>query len=150
MAQLLTDVSISSYLDRQPNARQFHVHPHSELVMLHASHLARERRDYLNGIYVAWAMLRVNGSIAKDLLTVYNLTEEKFTEACAIPSLHQLNLNRFFFRVVNAAQVRQSNLIGTEHVLAAALTDGLLRAWLTVWDVDVKALYQQASTLTLA
>jgi hypothetical protein len=148
MSAFIKDVSISSYISKRSDLPRYHVRPRSELIMMTAYHLAREHDDHLNIVYIAWAMLRVDGSIAKDLLKAVGLTEEKMQAACAVPSMHQLDLDRFFERLIETVKARKADLIGTEHVLVAALTDDLLRARLTVWGVDVRALQQQANTIT--
>lgn len=143
MAALQSTLSLNSYLAAHPDLPRFHVRPRADLILMTAYHLANERGDSLTLVYMVWAMLRVQGSIAKDLLTACGLTEDKLAAACATPALHSLDMERFLARIVAMAQDKASDLIGTEHVLMAALTDDLLQARLAAWGVDVALLTAQ-------
>jgi hypothetical protein len=142
--------SLSAYLRQQNRLHPYDVRPRLELIMDEAVQLAAQKGDHLTALYIAWAMLRVEGSIARDLLQSHGLKESHVQEACELPSLHQMDLRRFYDRIVDTALVRRSKLMGTEHLLMALLTDRLLCAQFTVWGIDVSSLQEATHNATVA
>ena len=142
--------SLTTYLRQQNRLHPYEIRPRLELIMDDAAQLAAQKGDHLNAVYIAWAMLRVEGSIAKDLLKSHGLTEAHVQEACTVPSLHQMDLSRFYERIVDTAQAKRSKLMGTEHLLMALLTDRMLCAQFTVWGMNVSSLQEAAHNAAVA
>lgn len=150
MSTLLPYESLSAYLRQQNRLHPYEVRPRLELIMDEAVLLAAQKGDHLNAVYIAWGILRVEGSIAKDLLQSHGLTEAHLQGACELPSLHQMDLGRFYDRIVDTAKSRRSKLMGTEHLLMALLSDRLLCAQFTVWGMDVSSLQEATHNATMA
>jgi hypothetical protein len=112
--------------------------------MIDAYRLAEDYDQDVHALFVVWAMLRIQGSITHHLLMEFGVTESLLREACAVPSIHMLDLNRLFASVVSHAQAHGERELGTEHLLLALLSDTLLQCQLTNLGINVEGMRQAA------
>lgn len=146
MMPAIIDVSLAIYL-KEKHLYAYKSSPRIDRIMIDAYRLADDYEQDVNALFIIWAMMRIQGSIMRQLLLEFGLSEEKVRAECALPGLHAIDLNRLFAAVVSQAQAQGDITLGTEHLFLALLTDGMLQCQLAVWGLNPQQLRNAALSI---
>src|SRR3954471_12867307 len=99
MMPAIIDVSLALYL-KEKRLYSYKSNPRIDRIMIDAYRLAEDYDQDVHGLFVIWAMMRIQGSVMRHLLLEFGLTEEQIRTDCVVPSLHTIDLHRLFAAIV--------------------------------------------------
>ena len=143
MMPAIIDVSLALYL-KEKHLYTYKSSPRIDRIMIDAYRLAEDYEQDVHALFIIWAMIRIPGSIMRQLMLEFGLTEERVRAACALPCLHHIDLNRVFSATVTQAQNQGVSMLGAEHLFLALLTDGFFQCHLMAWELDTDQIRQAA------